>query len=276
MPRQLWLADVLRAAGLTVHEVSGWQTRGDATFSPRGLIVHETRGPVTSTDRGEINVMVNGREGLAGPIAHLYLSRTGDWHVVNSGRTSHVKTGWAGQFSGLGNSNLLGIEAQHAEAEDWTAKPVQYRSYVRGVAAILAHTGWLVGGHKEHQPGDKTDPEFDMGRFRQDVAAARDGDDMELDQATKDTIVADTYRMAALLTGQDEARYRVSWSTEERVERNDVKAQLDRIEAKPAVQPAPVDPDVVKAAVKTALLDPEILAAFAKAVLDEDHKRSAD
>lgn len=202
MPRQLWLADVLRSAGLTVHEVPGWQTRGLTDFRPQGLIVHETRGSLTSTDRGEINVMINGREGLAGPIAHIYLSRTGDWHVVTAGKSNHVKTGWAGPFDELGNTNLLGIEAQHSTGEPWTE--VQYRSYVRGVAAILRHTGWQAGGHKEHQPGDKDDPAFDMNQFRRDVAAVQNGDDMTPAQEAHLKATDERVRVA-LIVGDDES-----------------------------------------------------------------------
>lgn len=180
MARLLQLAAVLRAAGLTVHEVPGWRTRGDDSYGPvRGVIIHETRGSANSSDAGEIDVLVNGRVGLSGPIAQLYLSRTGHWHVVASGACHHVRTGWGGPFSGLGNDALLGIEAAHSDTEDWAAKPVQYWSYVRGVAAILRHTGWPPPvGHKEHQPGDKPDPEFSMTMFRADVAAEiKDGDD---------------------------------------------------------------------------------------------------
>lgn len=177
MGMQLWLAKVLRDAGLPVVEVSGWSTRSadedeDAsTFHPEGLIIHETRGSATSTDAGEIAVLINGRVGLSGPIAQLYLSRTGTWHVVAAGLCHHVKTGWGGPFEGLGNSRLLGIEAQHAESESWALKPQQYQSYVRGAAAIVKALGWpLPVGHKEHQPGDKPDPEFSMATFRTDVA----------------------------------------------------------------------------------------------------------
>ncbi len=179
MAFQLWLADVLRGAGLTVHEVAGWRTRSAAedrdasTYRPRGVIIHETRGSATSSDAGEIGVLVNGRVGLSGPIAQLYLGRNGHWHVVAAGMCHHVKTGWGGPFKGLGNSRLLGIEPAHSVAEDWARKPIQYESYVRGVAAILRHTGWPAPvGHKEHQPGDKPDPEFNMDRFRLDVVRA--------------------------------------------------------------------------------------------------------
>lgn len=180
MARLLWLADVLRAAGLTVHEVDGWRTRGDDSYGPvRGVIIHETRGSANSSDAGEIDVLVNGRVGLSGPIAQLYLGRNGHWHVVASGTCHHVLTGWGGPFAGLGNDALLGIEPAHGEAEDWAAKPVQYWSYVRGVAAILRHTGWPPPvGHKEHQPRDKPDPEFNMATFRAQVdAAVAEGDD---------------------------------------------------------------------------------------------------
>ncbi|MBE1492179.1 peptidoglycan recognition protein family protein [Plantactinospora soyae] len=177
--RLLWLADVLRSAGLTVHEVGGWRSRGSTSFDPHGIICHETRGSLHSTDAGEIYVLLNGSATAPPPIAQLYLSRTGDWHVVASGRCNHVRVGWAGPFKGVGNSGLIGIEAQHALGEPWTDR--QYDSYVRGVAALKRRTGWGVGGHKEHQPGGyghpsvKTDPSFNMDTFRRDVAETSSG-----------------------------------------------------------------------------------------------------
>lgn len=187
--RALWLPKVLRAAGLTVHEIDGWEDRGAGTFGPIvGLTCHETRGSRTSTDAGEINVLVNGRVGLSGPISQTYLSRTGDWHIVASGTAHHNKVGWAGPNEGYGNDALIGVEAQHAEGEPWT--DVQYRSYVRGVAAIIRHLGISpsrVGGHKEHQPGEKTDPAFDMDQFRRDVAAVLAGEDP--DDMTRDEFI---------------------------------------------------------------------------------------
>lgn len=275
MPRQLWLADVLRSAGLTVVEVPGWQTRGEVDFDPVGLIVHDTGSASwTTSDAGEINVMINGREGLSGPIAQVYLSRTGIWHVVTAGYSHHVKTGWGGPFSGLGNRKLLGIEAQHASAEPWTE--AQYRSYVRGVAAICRHTGWKFAAHKEHQPGDKVDPNFDMTTFRRDVAAVLNGAEMPLtfnerahldgifnlyDEVTLDIDAADD--------GKGELRkFPVPITREVKK----IIAAVARLEAKPPVAPAPVD----AAALKAALLDPDVLKAIAKAVNDDAHARTAE
>lgn len=178
--RATWLPAVLRKAGLTVHEQAGWRTRGYDGWGPiRGVTVHETRGSRTSSDAGEIRVLTEGSQTAPAPIAQLYLSRSGEWTVVASGLCYHNLTGWGGPNRGHGNATLLGIEAQHALGEPWTDR--QYRSYVRGVAAIVRHLDIpvsRVAGHLEHQPGDKSDPAFDMNRFRRDVAAELEGDDM--------------------------------------------------------------------------------------------------
>ncbi len=176
--RYTWLADVLRRAGLTVHEVSGWKTRGADSYGPvRGITCHHTAGSKNSTDAGEIKVLLNGSSSAPPPIAQLYLSRSGDWHVIAAGLCYHNKIGRGGPNEGYGNDALLGIEAQHSGAgESWTS--TQYDSYVRGVAALVRHqaSGWnvtvgRVAGHKEHQPGAKSDPTFDMAAFRRAVAA---------------------------------------------------------------------------------------------------------
>lgn len=176
--RLLWLADTLRSAGLTVHEVDGWRTRGSDSYGPVfGITCHETQGSWTSSDAGEINVLLNGSNSAPPPIAQLYLSRSGEWWVVASGTCFHNRVGTAGPNVGIGNDGLLGIEAQHGKDEPWGG--VQYRSYVKGVAALAKAGGWPVeriAGHKEHQPGEKSDPGFDMDTFRRDVAAVLKGD----------------------------------------------------------------------------------------------------
>jgi hypothetical protein len=164
---------------LTVHEVSGWKTRGSDAWGPvQGITCHHTAGSRTSSIQGEINVLLNGSASAPPPIAQLLLARNGEWYVVASGTCFHNKVGWDGPNEGYGNDALLGIEAQHSGGDEpWTA--VQYDSYVRGVAALVRHkaSGWNVpvahvAGHKEHQPGSKSDPTFSMPTFRTRVAAA--------------------------------------------------------------------------------------------------------
>lgn len=186
MARLLWLAQVLRDAGLAVHEVPGWKTRGGSLGAVRGITCHATAGSRESTDEDEIGVLLRGSSTAPPPIAQLYLSRTGHWHVVAAGRCNHNRVGWSGPNRGFGNSVLLGIEAQHSnrDSEQWTER--QYASYVRGVAALARRLDIPVdriAGHKEHQPAPapkgqkstKTDPTFSMRRFRDDVSAALGG-----------------------------------------------------------------------------------------------------
>ncbi|MGJ3230075.1 peptidoglycan recognition protein family protein [Micromonospora aurantiaca (nom. illeg.)] len=182
--RLLWLPQVLRAAGLTAHEVDGWRTRGSSTYDPRGVICHATAGSSTSTDAGEIRVLLEGSTSAPPPIAQLYLSRSGAFHVVASGRCNHALQGWGGNLKGYGNTTLIGIEAQNDNrGQDWPA--VQLDAYQRGVAAICKHMGWKAGrvaAHREHQPGAKSDPSgIDMDQFRARVTAilaGKDDDDM--------------------------------------------------------------------------------------------------
>jgi hypothetical protein len=181
MARALWLPSVLRSAGLTVHEQPGWQTRGGDTFDPRGVIVHATAGRLSIQD--DIRVLLTGSTSAPPPISQLFLARTGEWWVIASGRCNHALAGRAGNLAGLGNTNLLGIEAANDNrGEAWP--DVQYQSYVRGVRAICGHKGWgtnRISGHKEHQPPpDKTDPTFSMAAFRAAVANPQE-DDMAVD-----------------------------------------------------------------------------------------------
>jgi hypothetical protein len=178
MARALWLPSVLRSAGLTVHEQPDWQSRGSSTFDPLGVIIHATAGRLTIEQ--DIRVLLTGSTSAPPPIAQLFLARTGEWWVIASGRCNHALTGRAGNLAGLGNTNLLGIEAANDNrGEPWP--DVQYRSYVKGVRAICNHMRWgtnRISGHKEHQPPpDKTDPTFDMNAFRAAVANPQ-GDDV--------------------------------------------------------------------------------------------------
>lgn len=174
-------ADVLRRAGLKVSETKGWKGRDngrDFDFI-RGLTVHHTAGSVNSSVSGELKVLIDGRPGLAGPISQFMVARDGTWHCVADGAANHNKTGKAGPNKGYGNSQLIGVECQHhGSPEKWT--DVQYNSVVRGVAALAKAYGFTettVAGHKEHQPGEKVDPSFNMNDFRKAVDKAMKASD---------------------------------------------------------------------------------------------------
>lgn len=173
-----WLPEVLRDAGLEVLEVAGWQTRGHGDMATvLGVLCHHTCGPVKG-DLPDVNVLVQGRSDLAGPLCNLGLGRSGKVYMIAAGAGWHAGKGnWLGVTNG--NTHLIGIEAENTgetsgpRADIWPA--VQMDAYKRTCAAIMKHVGGesaMVAGHKEYclPHGRKDDPNFDMVAFRAEVA----------------------------------------------------------------------------------------------------------
>lgn len=180
----LWLPDVLRAAGLQVIEVPGWQNRGHGDEGEvLGVLCHHTCGPLHG-DLPDLKVLVDGRPDLGGPLCNLGLGRSGAYYMIAAGKGWHAGAGnWLGVTDG--NAHLIGIEAENAGTNDSHGQPtdpwpaVQMDAYKRGVAAILKHIGahpTMCAGHKEFAlpHGRKDDPNFDMAAFRADVAKLMD------------------------------------------------------------------------------------------------------
>lgn len=171
-----WLAGVLRSAGLKVAEVPGWESRGRADMGQVfGILCHHTATPLTG-NMPTLKTLVEGRPGLAGPLAQLGLGRDGTYYVIAAGRANHAGEGvWQGKS---GNSVFIGIEAENAgtPADPWPG--IQLEAYRHGVAAILRHLGLPVlrcAGHKEYAPQRKIDPSFDMEAFRAEVSKILEG-----------------------------------------------------------------------------------------------------
>lgn len=164
----IWLADVLRAAQLVVIEQPGWKTRGHGDIGDiRGVICHHTAECRDADTEPALNVITNGRPDLPGPLANLGLGQAGTYYIVAAGKAYHAGPGaWKGQTSG--NAHFIGIEAENdGKGELWP--DVQMQAYARGCAALAKHCGFnvdMVIGHKEWAPKRKTDPAFDMVKFR--------------------------------------------------------------------------------------------------------------
>lgn len=169
--KAVWLADVLRTAGLKTDEQPGWKARGRGDFTAiRGVVCHHTAGP-RNGNAPSLGIVTNGREGLPGPLSQLVLGRDGTYFVVAAGKSNHAGQGkW--HDVAAGNSQMIGIEAENTgllNDQPWPA--VQMAAYIRGVAAILKHIkadAVMACGHKEYAlpKGRKSDPTFDMFAFR--------------------------------------------------------------------------------------------------------------
>lgn len=171
----VWLADVLKNAGLKVAPVPGWQDRGRGDVGQTlGVLCHHTAGGKKG-NMPSLDLIVKGRPDLPGPLAQLGLGRDGTFYVIAAGRCNHAGKGiWQGLVNG--NSNFIGIEAENTGThEDLPWPEVQMDAYRRGVAAILKHIGRgaeFCAGHKEYAlpKGRKPDASFDMIAFRAAVA----------------------------------------------------------------------------------------------------------
>jgi N-acetyl-anhydromuramyl-L-alanine amidase AmpD len=164
------LASVARAAGLDVVETPGWETRtrpgGQA--SVKTIVCHHTAG------LHDLRTIIDGRAGLAGPLSHFFLARTGVVYVVAAGKCNHAGVVLKNTYA---NENAIGIEAEAVGVPgtkgDWPE--VQMVAYARLCKALHEHFGLTVldvRGHKEvcSPPGRKSDPDFNMTAFRERVA----------------------------------------------------------------------------------------------------------
>jgi len=169
-----WLAGALRTAGLNIVEIDGWQERGRGKMGDvKGVLLHHTAGPPEGL-HPSLNVVLNGRADLPGPLSQLFLDRAGTFHIVAAGKCNHAGKGnWHGITDG--NSHFIGIEAENPGTGSWAAWPhEQMHAYIRGVGALLTFLGEdsvMAVGHKEYAlpRGRKIDPSFDMVQFREEV-----------------------------------------------------------------------------------------------------------
>lgn len=167
-----WLPSVIHAAGLTVVETQGWQTRGHGDVAKiRGVMCHHTAGrPKAEMD---LPILIKGRPDLAGPLCQLGLGRSGKVYIICAGLGYHAGAGlWQDLRSG--NSSFIGIEAENTGLKSDPWPQVQMDAYATLVAALLKHVGSsakMCCGHKEYAlpHGRKDDPSFDMNLFRAEV-----------------------------------------------------------------------------------------------------------
>lgn len=141
------IADRLRAYGLKVVEIAGWKTRGSSTFHPRGSVDHHTAGGFYG-NAPSLNICINGRSDLPGPLCHVLIGRDNTCYVIAAGRANHAGTG---SYAGVaGNSNVYGVEHENTGTGSEPWREDQRHTAARVHAALL---NWKRNGfvcqHKE-------------------------------------------------------------------------------------------------------------------------------
>ncbi|HYT27369.1 MAG TPA: N-acetylmuramoyl-L-alanine amidase [Actinomycetota bacterium] len=205
-------ARVLRAAGVPVREVAGWRQRGRPPSSnPRdpawpaatkfaGIGLHHTAG------HNDLSVVVNGRPGLPGPLANLYVARDGMVYVVAAGRANHLGQGASEVYrrtlrdlaplgdaaalgladSMVGNGVYAGIEVENYGTPGDPYPGVQIASLEQACAALCRTAGWTANRCVQHR--EWTRRKVDMsyrGPLRAVVAAMLSEEDLILDAQTR-------------------------------------------------------------------------------------------
>lgn len=170
IPFDLTIADRCRNAGLRVVEVAGWQTRGLATFNPRGSVNHHTAGPATGRVPS-LGGIVNGFHGSAPPpLANAMQSREPDgndiFYIVAAGKANHAgRGGWRGLS---GNSSVAGLEIEHTGREPLPESRQRLAARFHAAMAKDRYSASMVCQHFEWAPGRKIDAAtgVDGNRFR--------------------------------------------------------------------------------------------------------------
>lgn len=178
MPAIPWLADVLRNEGVEVVEEGDWQNHFvDGEFEAFGVLWHHTAGPASSPENPHpsLDICINGREDLPGPLCHALVDFNGVFHVISAGRANHAgKSGGAGPIpEGDGNTMLVGWEIDY-DGVDQHMSEAQYEAAKKATAAVLREFGTdaeHARGHLETSTSGKIDPaHVDLDAMRAEVA----------------------------------------------------------------------------------------------------------
>lgn len=168
-----WMADELRAAGLTVEEAPGWETRTMASwgrvFDPKGVANHHTVGvgyvyPYTFL-HDKCNLLIR-RNGNVVTVNAGYAYDSGAGTPVLLDKVVN-DTPWTwGELAGLPstrnmNPHFIDIEVEHL-GDGSFIPAVQYNALLVANRVLCAHYGWdpmtRVVGHYEIAPTRKIDP----------------------------------------------------------------------------------------------------------------------
>lgn len=143
----IWLTELatwLRAEGLQVIECSGWKSRGRPSstgqFSPSGVLWHHTGTTASASNPAPtLNLLINGRSDLPGPLCHVSPGYDGIARVVAAGRANHAGQARASgpMPAGDGNALYVGFEIDY-DGTQRMSQP-QYDCAIACAAAVLRH-----------------------------------------------------------------------------------------------------------------------------------------
>jgi hypothetical protein len=139
-------------------ETEGWQTRGSSSFSPSRVMWHHTAS-AQGRNVPSLNVCINGRADLPGPLCQVLQARDNTLYVIAAGKANHAGNGaWGGSVSG--NTSYYGLEIENVGT---TAEPWRLDQLWTAAVASAALLAWDLNKvpfccmHKEWAPSRKID-----------------------------------------------------------------------------------------------------------------------
>ena len=127
-----YLTDLANVAGKTSPRGDRGARLGDPG---RGEMSESARWSATNTatlnrtaDMPSLDILINGRPDLSGPLAHFGLSRSGKVYVIAAGRCNHAGTV---QDPSWGNSHSIGIEAEATGTDATWPEAVQLTAFAQ-------------------------------------------------------------------------------------------------------------------------------------------------
>jgi len=227
----------LRAAGVTVHEWSGWQSRGNGQASAYvGGLIHHTAsafGPAPS-------VLVNGRTDLAGPLCNYAGNDDGSVTVIAAHPANHAGASGGRSMGPLPVTNVfnkyvMGLEVVYPGTV--AMRPAQYRTaavWARVVADVVgAGNIQCIRAHAETSITGKWDPGYapgktiDMSAFRADATRGV-SDSMDPNNPYDGALM---FRMLAFLQGAEQRTQGGGQVPEALPMVTNLKALMGRVEA---------------------------------------------
>jgi hypothetical protein len=181
----------LRAAGITVREAAGWQTRGNGQTAvyEGGLVHHTATGfGIALPGSGAGGLLINGRADLSGPLCNYAGNEDGSITVIAAHPANHAGAS-GGRAMGplpvtsLFNRRVLGLEIVYPGTS--SMRPAQYRAALVWAKAVAEVCGGgdleRVRAHAETSITGKWDPGHAPGRTVDMTAFRSAADNQEAD-----------------------------------------------------------------------------------------------
>tara|TARA_Y100001938_G_C8101612_1_gene442257 strand:- start:4682 stop:5572 length:891 start_codon:yes stop_codon:yes gene_type:complete len=164
--RSQW-AVALKAAGLNVETIDGWQVRAASAYSfePVGIMLHHTASNAQSGNMPCKKLVLEGRRDLKGPLSQFTVGRDGLIVLNAAGRCHHAGRGMSNRIEQLladveppdygqglydapragayraGNKHFIGFECENdGIGERWS--PELVTATVKACAALCVLYGW--------------------------------------------------------------------------------------------------------------------------------------